>query len=1222
SLIAAIDRQSGRTRWTRSLRSPATSENSPDPNPLPFQQFTPDASLQTSPADGTTYRSIDAWQMAMDQSRLYTISSVSDSRSQLQREDALRNRMFLGRDAAPPVLWELSAIDKISGRRLWTAGGETVEDRFGNPLAESWFPSLPTPLGPDLFVLAEKDGQLNLACLAAHDGSLHWQLPLMFPEFSIQQDLARQLIAAQLASHEGLLLASTSTGWVFAVDPLTQSVLWAQKLADGQPEQTHNLRNGRGIVQLRIQAARNFAINNPSAERRPEAPLVVGDEVLWTLSEITRPTVTHILSGKIQRKLPGNDDQLVLTADQNLLVTASPTEIRAYNLRDFSPLWKSSHPSRLQVPVGTAVRRGDQLLIPTADGSIQVRNLQSGEILETIYGLRPVQQPGALAASSGELISAGPGYLTLASNTPPTPQPGEDRLEQAAFLLAANQPAQALNLLDATPPATPTREQHQRLQFRAALCIYAQNQNSPETPTNLLRLKSLAASPAEQAIACWLELASPNNSQAQPRTSLLFAALKLPAPVLSVDLPNTQTLLEIAKVGGIEDLLARSNSAENNAHTPRTPLRSLIIQELQSALNSPTAELRDAVLNQASQLSDQTLCSIIAPNLAAECLSRAQKQLNDAVPTETTLHLLFAAAENLQTSPPANSDSPELKTLRQLFTTASQNIAQDDTRTPFEHALLQNLINSLAADILPALPGPDAANHVPDSSALTATPQTWQAVADSTWRLIPVSTNGQINMRVSAPRNLRSTFASDPVLALGRWSIQPESGDLVGAPFNNTTPGSFRIRLPTPANHQMLTSEESLLRCGSVFIHRSLTSISAFSILDRRWLWTRSAPASSFFDSSINLPFTEFDPDREGRKLHDRERRIAGFTRRWLCLLTEKQLEVLDLLTGESLWHTNAQGLSPQLYACNSAILLQTLTNNSGSTAARTSEILLNPANGLPVTPASRTINLDDQQELKLPVKARLAALHRRIITASGNLLVAWDPQSRLDDTKTLEWIDIQSLETVRKLELEDFASAQFLDQQLLAVFTRAGKVLLVNLHSGATQTLDGAAKTADLDEIPPSQIGIAADSANLYLFQLPDPDNGQLRPSALYNIQSTRARNQLRAIDRQSGSTRWAIPLPSPTYFIFDQSPEPVLLALQIEENNPAPNNPIPGLRIQGLPRIEIQGFAKADGKPLFKCPIVSQFPVPGLRLQFPNSNTIELEAFGNRVRLVHKSP
>ncbi|MFM8476215.1 MAG: hypothetical protein ACKOEO_10510, partial [Planctomycetaceae bacterium] len=665
----------------------------------------------------------------------------------------------------------------------------------------------------------------------------------------------------------------------------------------------------------------------------------------------------------------------------------------------------------------------------------------------------------------------------------------------------------------------------------------------------------------------------------------------------------------------IDNILA-APAVATGLETLRWPLKSLILQQLETLLNSPDSESRSALLQQLPQLPDNVLCSLLSQTLATACLARAEQQLNDGPPAEVTIQLLFAAAENIKLETQTDRRNAAQLRLTQLFELATTRAAANTAHSPFEQALLSQLLRTLAKEVCQ----PPSFNPPAPENSLAAQPSptvAWQPLSQLSWNLIPVNTNGQSDSRSAATRSLRTSIATDPVLNFCSWSSQPGSGEFVAEAFTDAPAGSWRLRLQSP-EQQILSPEESLLRCGSVVIHRSQNALSAFSLLDHRWLWSRSDFNLSW---SGFLPdnFTEFDVDREGRFVHEQGRRFAGHTNRWLCLMTDSSLEVLDLLTGEKRWHIKSQGLSRHAFACDSAVFARSVESSpaTASRQPRTVELILNPATGRPLPKKSAALSVDNQQEFRLPASARIAALSRHIIRSSGNLLVAWDPESQLDDLKTLEWIDSRTLDTVHQLPLPDFAAAQFLDPRLLAVFTTTANVLLIDLQTAHVQTLAGAAKVPDLPDLPATEIGAAIDAGNLYLFRKSDSGNAGMRPSNFYNIPTILAQQQLRAIDRQTGQLRWAIPLTDPVYLVFDHSQSPVLLALHADMEDRPQNNAIPGLAIPGMPQITVKGIAKFNGKELFNCPIVSQFPVQGLKLTIASEKHMELEAFGNRFRV-----
>lgn len=84
------------------------------------------------------------------------------------------------------VLWELVAIDKKTGRRVWTMGGPPVEEKFGNELANGWLAGPPGAVDRgNLYQVVEKEAVVQLVCLDAGTGQLRWRVPLSYSQSRI-----------------------------------------------------------------------------------------------------------------------------------------------------------------------------------------------------------------------------------------------------------------------------------------------------------------------------------------------------------------------------------------------------------------------------------------------------------------------------------------------------------------------------------------------------------------------------------------------------------------------------------------------------------------------------------------------------------------------------------------------------------------------------------------------------------------------------------------------------------------------------------------------------------------------------------------------------------------------------------------------------------------------------------------------------------------------------
>jgi hypothetical protein len=67
---------------------------------------------------------------------------------------------------------------------------------------------------------------------------------------------------------------------------------------------------------------------------------------------------------------------------------------------------------------------------------------------------------------------------------------------------------------------------------------------------------------------------------------------------------------------------------------------------------------------------------------------------------------------------------------------------------------------------------------------------------------------------------------------------------------------------------------------------------------------------------------------------------------------------------------------------------------------------------------------------------------------------------------------------------------------------------------------------------------------------------------------------------------------------------------------------NNIPGLNFPGDTQFIVTALARSNGRRLLTYTVVSQFPSPGLRFSRVSADAFDLEAFGNRARLIRKMP
>lgn len=1206
-LVAAFDRVSGQPVWKRMLRQRGDLGNElPGEDQQGLNRNRVAAGM--SAFSGMLQRNESAGRMTSDAERLYVVAETIDPNSANRRDETVQLRMVLGRDdvTAAPIR-ELIAYEKTTGRRLWTVGGPPIEQRFGNELSSAWFAGPPAVMGARLYLVMEKDSVISLVCLAASTGQVEWQAPLVFPELSISRDPVRELLSARTMQYQGMLLTSTTTGWIIAVDTLTGGMCWAQR----GPMQAD--------LQMRIpQAARRFAqirmadMTPHEQTWRTEDPRLTENRILWSLAECSQLFSIDPMTGRVEWSEKAKEFTILLHSDAELLVMASGRVVKALRIPGMEEIWRQDRGPGSAVPVGHAERFGDRLMIPLSDGSVEVRDLLQGKVQDVLSKVRFGKSAGGLYADAGGVISFGFDQLAVLGEQPADEKARRDQLRQAEFLLESGQMDAARDALSQVPENPLNSTRIRQLTFLIALTAHARGGDA--AAENLAIMQRSAFSVREKALSYCLRVEAELQAGGSALPELLVQMLREDSAILAVEIPEPEVIRTQCRTSAPVDLLFISLSM-NGLSSRQTVLKTWLFHQLRQILKDEASPARAWISERVGDLSDAELCQLNSEFLAEESLIRVERQVQTGAITEQTLQLLFSVLECTEreriksgqenVAGAGGGITQRLKGILDLL----QKPSESDTATMSTRMQVSGLlISTVAEEIRSEISGQSGVGKAKPDAALV---ERWKSVDQSNWKLLPVTTVGQMNMRIEPNLIADPTTPDDAFLAAFQCSLKRDSAqcDL------KSLQGGLREpwRLPLSRTHQSLFEQQiAISRYGSVLIIHGRASISAFSILDQRWLWTRNAASNTFRFRMKESPFTEFTADRDSVRLYDSGRRYCGATRRWLCLGTDRELEVLDLLTGERQWSMQTRGLSPQIYACDRAILMRDGGNGK--------EAIVDPATGETRVRKRSSLRVGRDRSLSLPTSVRLSALSNRIIRAAGPSLVVWDSESSYDDVKTIDWVNAETLETEKSVPLPGMVIARFLTPDILAAFTANEEALLVNLVTGELETLSYRSSAPEAVPLRSDRIGARLDAENLYVYEMIlEGSSGPSIPVNLMSVRCEEVQKELRAVDRNTGQLRWGITLPRPLYMCFDHLISPVLLAVEVnEEKNVQNNNGIPGLAFQGIQGYRIIGYSRQTGRSILDYPVVSQFPVPGLRLQMPTSEVMELDAFGNRARLL----
>lgn len=1232
-MVSAFERSTGRHLWTRVLRQRRANVNEPSgmDDMLPLMLPGMQSNQQAESSDvSLLHRNEIIGRMSSDRQRLYVISQVSDANR--GRDVVLQNRLLFGREENSTAgLWELVAIEKSTGRRVWTAGGAPVEKRFGNELSQTWFCGTPHVDGELLYSIVERDSAIKLVCMNAATGQVQWQIPLMFPDAAIAQDLGRQLLAAQTSSHQGVVFTTTTTGWFMAVDKLTRSVLWASRLPgnSGAPANPGRLRSSA----LNVQQMKPL-----ESTWHSEAPFFAGKWVYCVTAESPSLSAFDMLTGKLEVRKNIEKSTLLLHADQDMLVFAGGRTLFACRPGTLRELWTTERSGDLAVNVGQGIRNGDELAIPLTDGSIEFRSVKTGALIARRTGLRPSRSSGGLYAAGDDLVSFGPDHVAVISTKAPEKSPAQDALQRATFLMDTGRVDEASQLLSAVTANSINRDDVRRLRFRIAAARAAAENADDAT---ISAVAELAGSAEERAISAFLRLMRLKTAAAPDEYArALCQELSDPNGSQSVEMPDADKVIEALRSVSVVNPLEISALAKGR-ETIRRPFRSWLASELMALLEASTEETRPALIELLRALPRNELLSMHSSWLSDVFLELAEKDVQEGTVTEQTLQLLLASFEKRATPDLAGRDklaqrldqlaseiAAKLRTVRIAGESAASAAPADSAEAGSQAPRVENempaaLVEVIRDEILKQL---GAGVEIPDTVA-SPIAELSRAMEGQSYRMLPVSTAGQMNFRPMNRQALECEPMDDPFLSAFHWFVRREPGALMARSSQNPDSDPWVFPMASTES-QMLQAHESLVRCGSVILYRGGAAISGFSVIDNRWLWTRPATGASSV-LVLEPVFRQFNPDMHSSNLFDPARRICGLGSRWVCLQTASTLEVFDVYSGRSMWQMNAVGLQGFAYAGTEGVLI---ADRSGR-----DDLLLQTETGIPIRmdaksgqtsksasekPTEEKAEKDgksskpEKSELSLPASVRRASMARRIVRAAGSDLVVWNARGMFVAGASLEWVNMKTLDVSRTIALPDESYSQFLSYNKLAVASEDHKLLLIDLSTGRSSEYDFNTVDEDLPDLQGPEIRVMADRDYAYVF-------GSTRmaaiglPSSVYGLKMVPVARQLRVIDRETGTLAWAREVNSNTFLCDDGGQSPVLLIVQMEGDE-AGANAIPAFGLRMGQSYRVFGLLKSSGKEVFNYPVVSQTPFPQMRLTVSSLEQLELDALGNRVRFV----
>jgi outer membrane protein assembly factor BamB len=1217
--LLAYDRTTGRVMWTRLFDRQTDARRTTD-----IRRLFPDAnnrapldtqSLQNSAVIVELHRNEVTTRMTSDDSRLFVICDTGESTASLFENSEPFRRFQRRGDQVFSSLRELVAIEKSTGRRLWSIGGAPLEAQFGNELAQAWFAGPPTVHGGALCGLIEQDDAHWLVCLRCETGEVLWKLILAYPDTNIFQDSSRQLTASRPLIAEGLIWTNTTDGWLIAVDGLTRSVLWSRNMIQNQPgmSRPRNLRGGF----LQIQTPKSFR-----ECWRPEAMQLTSDSLLVAGPEGHQMLMINPLTGSVRRRTTPETATVILLVDDESIVVAGPRRIQRLRRDNFEVVWATTLTTPDVVPTGPGARRDDHLLVPLSDGSIQVVRYSDGQMTDTIRGLRPEFSAGGLTEIADDIVSYGPDHVALLTRSGATVPHEPDLMEQARSLIAAGRFGDAEKTLAGFTPSPEQSDATHRLLFRIATALALDEPAHREI--HLQNAARYALTSQDKAVVQFLTF----QTQPEITPGQIAETLNAAPAVLLCELPEWEEL-KLLLVSPFPDNpidVARSETARATGNSSiRRPLRHFLLQAFEQNLAESESATSATGIADLKQLSDADLLSIslCIARVRDELLRRAEDAILTKRLTESTLHLLLQAkhcedqigvTESAQ-SAPHETDSPFEERFAGLVDRFRNGLIADAARADLPlrpHPATLNLLAVVQAEVLPA----SARSEFREPQQVLA--EQWNAWKERSYSIVPVNPVAAMTSSTSNEQRLMPRCRDDQFVSAWSWSIFREPSVLAGRSLLQPTEPLCTID-GGMFDSLGSGSDGTVIRAGSVLLVQNSAGLTAVSLIDQRVLWSRRIPNQPSGTMWPMMPdmhlFERFSTKLPAwQEVYGRHQRICGGNDRWICVQSPTQVEMIDLLTGQNLWSLEIPPGRHDIFATESCVFL--------SDQSERSDLNDHP---------SETVKCLNRIDGTVRQTAYSHAQLQQTILATGDELVMCESLHSDPGATTLHWMDAVTGEVRHSLPLANSLNCQFMDARTLVSVTSKAVFEIIDLLTAEKQTVPFAADvnydaTAEKGTTPDflRKVAIAADPINYYVFPISDRrgDRAQIMLNSMGDLHLYPVAKEVRAIDRSTGKLRWVWDVDGNTAVWFEPTADPVLLLINSTVRQNKANLPrglaIPGLVMRDDFRATVTALSRVSGTKLFDYTTSLRFPVPRLEFKITPQQHLDLRAFGNRVRFV----
>lgn len=342
--------------------------------------------------------------MSANDRQLFVLQgSHQDGQAKMANWDMLKGNIRQGINQNSLCSYSLS-----DGKALWELGGIANPD---DPYQGVVFLGCPLVIDDLLYVVAQRETELELLAIESASGLLSWSLKFGAAILPIAEDLQRSRVACPVTWQDGLLICSTSAGAVVAVDPLLKTIKWAYRypattfaasdLAQG-PNPHLSPRNHEPWWDTWREPFQ--ATCNPTREPTAAAPQPTSATttkiLLFASPETEQLHAINLADGKPLWRIDRSGGALVAGIVENRLIILEGDFVRAHDAATGRQLWRTT----IDDVGGPGAFAGATLILTSLSRGTMLLDTRTGNVISDSLSNE---------APYGSLVEAGSDWVLL-----------------------------------------------------------------------------------------------------------------------------------------------------------------------------------------------------------------------------------------------------------------------------------------------------------------------------------------------------------------------------------------------------------------------------------------------------------------------------------------------------------------------------------------------------------------------------------------------------------------------------------------------------------------------------------------------------------------------------------------------------------------------------------------------------------------------------------------